>query len=96
MTFEDIGLRKLKIDANIESIHIFNYISTKYPELWKEITIRFEANLIYTNILQKHKDSCLDKVRVQRAIESIESDISYAPSLLAFKKLRNILGIADK
>ena len=38
----------------------------------------------------------ISKVSVREAIESIEGDMSYAPSLLAFKKLRNILGIAEK
>jgi hypothetical protein len=76
MTFEDIGLRKLKNDAKIESIHIFNYIASKHPLLWKELCTKLEADLIYTNLVQSHKDNCLDKVRVKEAFDKHDFDRS--------------------
>jgi hypothetical protein len=104
MTFENIGLRKLKIDADIEAIHIFNYIASKYPKLWKELTNKLEADLIYTNLVQKHKNDCLDKVRVREAIELIRKEKTklckrQIEKIIVddcFNSLNNYLGIAEK
>jgi hypothetical protein len=94
MTIENIGLRKLKIDANIEAIHIFNYIASKYPKLWKELITTLEVDLIYTNLVQKHKDDCLDKVRVREAIEFVENNSDC--DMQTIKAIKKKLGITEK
>jgi hypothetical protein len=85
MTFKDKSMQKRYIEDYTEGV--LENLGWDADMIDKDYS---KAKDIVEQVL--HLEEC----RVQQAIESIESDMSYTASLLAFKKLRNILGIAEK